>query len=176
MHIEETEFEGLYVIHLEKKGDDRGWFMRTFDHNIFSKNIKGYHSEWKQMNHSFNSEKYTWRGFHYQNPPFQETKAIRCVQGKVLDCVLDLRADSKTYLKVFQVELSVENNKMLFIPKGFAHGFLTLEDNSELIYLHDEFYQPEFEDGVRFDDIKINFQLPIYPKVISDRDKKHKAL
>jgi dTDP-4-dehydrorhamnose 3,5-epimerase len=128
------------------------------------------------MNHSFNSEKYTWRGFHYQNPPFQETKAIRCVQGKVLDCVLDLRADSKTYLKVFQVELSVENNKMLFIPKGFAHGFLTLEDNSELIYLHDEFYQPEFEDGVRFDDIKINFQLPIYPKVISDRDKKHKAL
>jgi dTDP-4-dehydrorhamnose 3,5-epimerase len=176
MHIEETEFEGLYVIHLEKKGDDRGWFMRTFDRNIFSKNIKGYHSEWKQMNHSFNSEKYTWRGFHYQNPPFQETKAIRCVQGKVLDCVLDLRADSKTYLKVFQVELSVENNKMLFIPKGFAHGFLTLEDNSELIYLHDEFYQPEFEDGVRFDDIKINFQLPIYPKVISDRDKKHKAL
>ena len=176
MHIEETEFEGLYVIHLEKKGDDRGWFMRTFDLKLFKENIPSFSGQWKQMNHSFNSEKYTWRGFHYQNPPFQETKAIRCVQGKVLDCVLDLRADSKTYLKVFQVELSKDNCKMLFIPKGFAHGFLTLEDHSALVYLHDEYYMPEYESGVRYDDPKIDFTLSINPKIISERDKNHKDL
>jgi dTDP-4-dehydrorhamnose 3,5-epimerase len=176
MHIEETEFEDLYIIQLEKKGDERGWFMRTFDHNSFSKKINGYHSEWKQMNHSFNSDKYTWRGFHFQNSPFQETKAIRCVQGKVLDCVLDLREHSKTYLKVFQVELSQDNCKMLFIPKGFAHGYLTLEENSALVYLHDEYYMPEYESGVRFDDPKIDFTLPINPIIISDRDKNHKDL
>ncbi|MBM3403201.1 MAG: dTDP-4-keto-6-deoxy-D-glucose epimerase [Bacteroidetes bacterium] len=171
MQIEETEFEDLYVIQLEKKGDERGWFMRTFDHNFFSKKINRYHSEWKQMNHSFNSDKYTWRGFHFQNSPFQETKVIRCVQGKVLDCVLDLREHSRTYLKVFQVELSQDNCKMLYIPKGFAHGFLTLEDHSALVYLHDEYYMPEFESGVRFDDPKIKLTLPINPIIISDRDK-----
>jgi dTDP-4-dehydrorhamnose 3,5-epimerase len=176
MKFIDTGFEGLYEIHLEKKGDDRGWFMRTFDQNLFKVNIPSFSGKWMQMNHSFSSEKYTWRGFHFQKEPYQETKLVRCIRGSVLDCVLDLRETSGTFLKVFQIELSLENNKMLFIPKGFAHGFLSLEDNSELIYLHDEFYQPEFEDGVRFDDIKIKFQLPVYPKVISDRDKKHKAL
>lgn len=176
MKFIDTGFEGLYEIHLEKKGDERGWFMRTFDQNLFKENIPSFSGNWMQMNHSFSAEKYTWRGFHFQKEPYQEIKVVRCIRGAVLDCVLDLRETSDTFLKVFQVELSVENNKMLFIPKGFAHGFLTLEDNSELIYLHDEFYQPEFEDGIRFDDIKINFQLPVYPKVISDRDKKHKAL
>lgn len=176
MHIEETEFEGLYIIDLEKKEDERGWFMRTFDLNHFFKGIEGYNSEWKQMNHSHTSVKHTWRGFHFQIQPFQETKVIRCIQGKVLDCALDLRKDSKTYLKVFQLELSEENCRMLFIPKGFAHGFLTLRDHTSLIYLHDEYYMPEFEYGIRYDDPKIDFKLSINPKIISERDKKHKSL
>jgi dTDP-4-dehydrorhamnose 3,5-epimerase len=176
MLVEETEFEGLYVIHLDKKGDERGWFMRTFDQDFFFNNLKGFNCGLKQINHSFNSEKYTWRGFHFQNSPFQEIKVIRCVQGKVLDCALDLREDSKTYLKVFQVELSQDNCKMLFIPKGFAHGFLTLESHSALIYLHDEFYMPEYESGVRFNDPRIDFSLSIKPKIISERDKNHKNI
>lgn len=176
MRIEETDFEGLYLINLDKKGDERGWLMRTFDLNIFASKIKGYNSVWKQMNHSFNAEKYTWRGFHFQKPPFQEAKLVRCVQGSVLDCVLDLREDSTTYLRVFQVELSQENCKMLFIPKGFAHGFLTLKDNTSLVYLHDEFYMPEYESGVRYNDQKIKFSLSMNPKIISVRDKNHKDL
>jgi len=176
MKIFKTPIEGLLKFELEKKGDERGWFMRFFDEKLFSEALPGYRLEWKQMNHSFSKQKYTWRGFHFQKEPYQEIKVVRCIRGAVLDCVLDLRETSDTYLKVFQVELSAANNRMLYIPKGCAHGFLTLDDNSELIYLHDEFYQPEYEDGVRFDDFKINFQLPVYPKVISDRDKKHNPL
>lgn len=176
MKFIKTNFEGLYEIHLEKKGDDRGWFMRMFDNNLFKDNIPNFTGSWMQMNHSFSSDKYTWRGFHFQKEPYQETKVVRCIRGAVLDCVLDLRETSDTFLRVFQIQLSSNNNIMLYIPKGFAHGFLTLKDNSELIYLHDEFYQPEFEDGVCFDDVKIKFQLPVFPKVISDRDKKHKKL
>jgi dTDP-4-dehydrorhamnose 3,5-epimerase len=169
----ETPFKGLYEIQLESKGDNRGSFMRTFDLAVFKNNILGFDSVWKQMNHSFNSLKYTWRGFHFQEAPYQETKVVRCISGSVLDCVLDLRENSETYLKTFQLELSKENSKMLFIPKGFAHGFLTLEDNVELVYLHDEYYKPEFEKGIRFNDPKISFDLPYTPVVISERDNKH---
>jgi dTDP-4-dehydrorhamnose 3,5-epimerase len=173
MKIIDTLFDGLFEVHLNKKGDTRGWFMRTFDLEIFQNKIENFDCIWKQMNHSFNLKKHTWRGFHYQESPFQEIKLVRFIRGSVLDCVLDLRKDSQTYLKTFQLELSSENGKMLFIPKGFAHGFLTLEDNVELIYLHNEYYKPEYENGVRFNDPKINFDLPYDPVIISDRDKKH---
>lgn len=173
MIVLETSFVGLYEIILEPKGDDRGWFVRTFDEKIFKKYIPSFGSTWKQMNHSFSSSKYTWRGFHYQESPFQESKLVRCIRGSVLDCVIDLRKNSKTYLKTFQLELSSENGKMLFIPKGFAHGFFTLEDNVEITYLHDQFYKPDFEKGIRFNDPKIDFVLPFPPRVISERDKNH---
>jgi dTDP-4-dehydrorhamnose 3,5-epimerase len=126
------------------------------------------------MNHSFSEKKGTWRGFHFQVHPFQETKLIRCVQGRIFDYVLDLRKESSTFLKIFNIELSKENQKMLFIPKGFAHGFLTLEDNSELIYLHDEYYKSEFEKGIRYNDPLIC--LDVRPMIISDRDKNHNLL
>jgi dTDP-4-dehydrorhamnose 3,5-epimerase len=128
------------------------------------------------MNHTFNASKHTWRGFHYQKSPYEESKVVRCTSGKVLDCVLDLRVNSQTYLQTYQCELSSSNGVMLFIPKGCAHGYITLEDNTELVYMHDEFYNPEYELGVRFDDKKINFSLPIQPKVISERDKNHQEL
>jgi dTDP-4-dehydrorhamnose 3,5-epimerase len=173
MIVLETPFKGLYEIELSRMGDNRGWFMRTFDLEIFQKNIDGFDCTWKQMNHSFNLSKYTWRGFHYQESPYQETKLVRCIRGSVLDCVIDLRINSETYLKTFQLELSYKNGKMLYIPKGFAHGFLTLEDNVELTYLHDEYYRPDFEKGIRYNDPKIDFSLPFQPLIISERDKKH---
>jgi dTDP-4-dehydrorhamnose 3,5-epimerase len=176
MHIEETEFEGLYVIHLEKKGDDRGWFMRTFDLKLFKENIPSFSGQWKQMNHSFNAQKGTFRGLHYQEAPFQEAKCVRCISGAVIDYALDLRENSSTFLEVFEIELSAKNKNMIFIPKGFAHGFFTLEDNSELVYLHDEFYQPDFDRGVYYKDEIIKTKIDITPQVISEKDKNYKRI
>ena len=98
---------------------------------------------------------------------------IRCIRGKVLDCVLDLRSESRTYLQVFKIELSGGSNKMLYVPAGFAHGYLTLEDESELLYLHDNVHSKEHESGIRFNDPKINFKLEWKPQVISLRDMNH---
>lgn len=168
-----TPFEGLYEIHHDKKGDERGWFLRGFDAALFQKAIPNFDAALKQINHSYNAKMHTWRGFHYQKPPFQETKIIRCIRGAILDCVVDLREDSSTYLQTYQTELSASNTHALFVPKGFAHGFLTLEDDTEILYLHDEYYTPDQEAGLRYDDPKIKFTLPYIPKVISDRDKNH---
>ena len=170
MNFINTLIEDVFVIEPDKKGDERGWFMRTFDKDLFKKNISSFDSNWVQINQSFNKSKHTWRGFHYQKYPFAETKVVRCIAGSVLDCVLDLRESSETYLQTVQIELSSLNSKMIYIPTGCAHGYLTLEENSELIYLHDEFYNPDYESGVKFNDRKISFSLPLYPKVISNRD------
>jgi dTDP-4-dehydrorhamnose 3,5-epimerase len=170
MNFINTLIEDVFVIEPDKKGDERGWFMRTFDKDLFKKNISSFDSNWVQINQSYNKNKHTWRGFHYQKYPFGETKVVRCIAGSVLDCVLDLRESSETYLQTLQIELSSLNSKMIYIPTGCAHGYLTLEENSELIYLHDEFYNPDYESGVKFNDRKISFSLPLYPKVISNRD------
>lgn len=176
MHFEETFLTGSYVINPNVLDDDRGWFMRTFSEDIFRKNIKEFNSYWIQMNHSYSKQKYTWRGFHFQNAPFSETKLVRCISGKVLDYIIDLRIESETFLKYISVELSSKNKKSIYIPKGFAHGFLTLEPNSELIYLHDQYYNPEFESGINYQDPKLNIILPVNPIVISERDITHKFL
>ena len=174
MEFIKTIFDGLYLIKPKLLGDSRGWFMRTFSNDIFTEHIPEVNFNWVQMNHSFNKEKGTWRGFHFQNYPHQESKLIRCVSGKVIDFALDLRKNSNTFLKIFSTELSSENKHMIYLPKGVAHGFLTLEENTELIYLHDEYYYPNAESGVRFDDPKIN--LGIKPEIISERDKCHNLL
>jgi dTDP-4-dehydrorhamnose 3,5-epimerase len=171
-----TPFEGLYEINLNKIGDSRGWFKRTYDINLFSMNIPNFKGDWKQMNHSYSEKRHTWRGLHYQISPFQESKLVRCVKGSIIDYALDLRRESSTYLKVFKINLSSKNGKTLYIPKGFAHGYFTLEDNTELIYLVDEFYNPNYEKGVRFDDKKICLNLPFKPEIISEKDKSHKSL
>lgn len=176
MKINPTSFSGLFEIELSKNGDSRGWFMRTYDFRIFESHIPGFKNTWMQMNHSYSENKYTWRGLHFQRQPFQETKLVRCIKGSVIDYVLDLREESSTYMKIYSVELSSVNNKMLYIPKGFAHGFLTLEDNTEMMYLHDEYYNPNFEEGVRFNDEKINLDLPFTPNFISLKDQNHKNL
>lgn len=176
MNFLSTNFKGLYIVEPQIICDDRGWFMRTFSKDQFECKIGDYKCDWVQMNHSFSKEAGTWRGFHFQEPPFQETKLIRCISGRVLDYVLDLRKGSKTFLKVFEIELSSLNKKMLFIPKGFAHGFCTLEANSELLYLHDVYYNPKFEKGVKYDDPAINLILPVKPTNLSIRDLNHKLL
>lgn len=174
MIFEETNFDGLFLIKPNVLRDSRGWFMRTYSKDLFIDNIHNISLNWVQMNHSFSKEKGTWRGFHFQQSPFQESKLIRCINGRVLDCAIDLRIGSKTFLKIFKTELSSENKNMVYIPKGFAHGFLTLEENSELIYLHDEYYHPEVESGINFKDPLINFDIK--PEFISERDKSHNFL
>jgi len=125
------------------------------------------------MNFSFNKKKGTLRGMHYQEAPFEETKLIRCTSGKVFDVAVDLRKNSDTYLKWFGAELSRENLRMILIPGGFAHGFITLEDNSELIYHHTEYYNPSAEKGIRYDDKTVNIKWPAEVRVISDKDKSY---
>lgn len=172
MKFEPTPLAGCYTITLLPKGDERGWFMRSFSANIFEKET-GENLNWVQMNHSFTANKGTIRGMHFQNAPHEETKLVRCIAGAVFDVVVDLRKNSATYLHWFGVELSAANYRQLLIPKGFAHGFQTLEDNSELVYSHSANYTPEAEAGVMYNDPAINIKWPSQVTEISERDQNH---
>jgi len=174
MNFIDTGLAGLYIIETEAFKDERGFFIRTYDKKEFSK--INFNKEFVQMNASFNAKKGTLRGMHYQLPPFEETKLIRCVAGKVFDVAVDLRNQSSTYLKWFGVELSGENNKMILIPGGFAHGFITLEENSELTYCHTEFYNPSVERGIGYNDMLLNIQWPVNITCISEKDKNYPPL
>ena len=169
-----TNLKGSYVIELSPLGDSRGWFARTFCKEEF--NEIGHTGEWVQMNHSFTKERGTIRGMHFQIPPHAEEKLVRCIAGSVFDVIVDLREDSETHLKWFGTELSADNKKMMYVPKGFAHGFQTLNTNVELLYAHTAFYQPEYESGLRFNDPVLNIEWPIEMTHISDRDRNHGLL
>jgi dTDP-4-dehydrorhamnose 3,5-epimerase len=168
MKFTELELRGAFLIELDIKKDERGWFSRIFCRNEFSE--IGHTKEWVQINHSTSKYCGTIRGLHFQKSPCEEIKLVRCISGKIFDVIVDFRANSETYLKWVSVELSADNKKMLYIPEGFAHGFQTLSDNVEIIYHHTEFYSPENEGGVRYNDpvLKINWPLPL--SYISDRD------
>ena len=172
MKFEETILKGSYVIALDLFQDNRGWFTRTFSKDIFEKQI-GFTKEWVQMNHSFTKAKGAIRGMHFQLHPFSEIKLVRCIAGEVFDVIVDLRKESTTLLKWYGTKLSAENKTMLFIPEGFAHGFQTLSENAQLIYHHSEFYNPEAESGIKFDDPAVNIQWPLKVTEISERDKDH---
>lgn len=174
MTFTETALKGSYVISLTPFSDDRGWFARTYCKNEFE--AIGHSKEWVQMNHSFTKEKGTVRGMHFQHPPFSEIKMVRCIAGAVLDVIVDIRKDSPTFLQHMAVELSAVNKKMIYIPEGFAHGFQTLEDNTELIYHHSEFYKPGVEGGLRYDDPMLDIHWPLAVKDISNRDRNHLLL
>ncbi|RZM11905.1 MAG: dTDP-4-dehydrorhamnose 3,5-epimerase [Pedobacter sp.] len=171
MTFTELPLKGSYVVDLDLFSDDRGWFARTFCKNEFE--AIGHNAEWVQMNHSFTRHKGTIRGMHYQLPPFTEIKMVRCIAGAVYDVIVDIRKDSATFLKWAAVELSAANKKMIVIPAGFAHGFQALEDNSELIYNHSQFYMPGVEGGILYNDTAINIEWPLPVGIISDRDKQH---
>ncbi len=174
MIFRETPVKGAYIIELNPHQDDRGLFARTFCKNEFK--AIGHDAEFVQFNHSITNNKGTIRGMHYQTPPFSETKLIRCIRGSVFDVIIDIRKDSPTFLKYFAIELSESNMLSLYIPQGFAHGFQTLEDNSQLIYHHTAFYTPGYEGGIRYDDPLIQIQWPLNVTAITEKDKNHPLL
>ncbi|MFO1091091.1 MAG: dTDP-4-dehydrorhamnose 3,5-epimerase [Hyphomicrobiales bacterium] len=172
MIFTETPLKGAYVIDLEKRGDDRGFFARAFCVNEFGANKLA--TNFVQVNNSLSAQKGTLRGMHYQLAPKAETKVVRCIRGSLYDVILDLREGSPTFGQSFGAELSAENRRMMYVPKGFAHGFITLADDTEAFYFVDEFYGPEQERGVRWNDPKFKIAWPIEPTVVSDKDKGHR--
>lgn len=148
--------------------DDRGYFARFFDRKVFEGH--GIDSDFVQGNLSYNKKAGTLRGMHFQLPPAEETKLVQCVSGSLYDVIIDLRIESPSYLHHFGVELNEKNKRMIVVPKGFAHGFVTLEDDTEARYLVSEFYTPERESGVRHDDPAFGIEWPRAVAVISDKD------
>ncbi|MFQ5728889.1 MAG: dTDP-4-dehydrorhamnose 3,5-epimerase [Waddliaceae bacterium] len=171
MKLTPTPLEGAFLIDLEMKGDRRGFFARLFCCEAFKK--ENLESRIVQANNSLSTEKGTLRGMHYQLAPKEETKLVRCISGALYDVILDLRRKSPTFGKSFSFILSAENRKMMFVPRGFAHGFLTLEPNTEIIYLVSEFYSQDHERGIRWDDPYFNIAWPEAPINISERDRNH---
>ncbi|MDI3321657.1 dTDP-4-dehydrorhamnose 3,5-epimerase [Pinibacter soli] len=174
MTFTSTSLQASFVVDLNVFKDDRGWFARTYCKDEFAQ--IGHDAEWVQMNHSFTSKKGTIRGMHFQLPPFEEIKMVRCISGAVYDVIIDLRKDSATFLQYFGTELSAGNRRMLYIPKGFAHGFQTLSDDAELIYHHSQFYKPGVESGIRYDDPVIGIQWPLQAVNVSERDLNHSLI
>jgi dTDP-4-dehydrorhamnose 3,5-epimerase len=128
-----------------------------------------------QVNNSLSADKGTLRGMHYQLAPKAEVKVVRCIRGALFDCIIDLREGSSTFGHHFGVELTAENRRMLYVPKGFAHGFLTLEDDTEAFYFVDEFYAPTLERGIRWDDPRFGIEWPTKPSIVSEKDTAHPA-
>jgi len=169
MTIRETEIKGLFIIEPTPFQDHRGIFARTFCKNEF-KSIE-FEKEFVQFNHSINKFKGTLRGLHFQRPPYAETKYVRCVEGSIFDVAVDIRKGSPTYLQYFGIELSAQNLLGLLIPEGFAHGFQTLEDNTSVMYHTTNFYSPNFESGLRYNDSLINIAWKLPPVNLSEKDK-----
>lgn len=168
MVFSETSLPGLVIIDLEPHFDDRGYFARTFCRREFA--AYGLEGEFVQSNISHNRQRGTMRGMHYQLPPHNETKLVRCSAGAVYDVVVDLRAKSPTFGFHFGVELTEESNRMLYIPVGFAHGFLTLRDDTVVLYQMGDYYKPEMSMGFRWDDAAFQIDWPATPQVLSERD------
>lgn len=171
MRFEETPLPGAFVIDLEPREDARGFFARAFCADEFRGH--GLETGFVQMNDSLSREPGTLRGMHYQLEPAAEVKLVRVVGGAVWDVVLDLRPDSPTYGGHFGVELSAGNRRMLYVPRGFAHGFLTLEPETEALYLVSAFYDPARERGIRWNDPAFALEWPREPAVVSDKDRSH---
>lgn len=171
MKMKTTPLKGVYLIDLEKRGDERGFFARAFCTEEFWKH--GLETTFVQANDSLSLEQGTLRGMHYQLPPFAETKLVRCISGSLYDVVLDLREESPTFGQSFGATLTAENRTMMYVPRGCAHGFLTLEPHTEVFYMVSNLYSPDYERGVRWNDPKFNIPWPTMPRVVSDRDNSH---
>ena len=169
-----TNISELVFAELNFFKDQRGYLKRLYCNKEFSK-ILGNKSI-SQINHSFTKKKGSVRGLHYQIKPYCEKKIIYCVRGKIFDVAVDLRKNSPTFLNYFSIVLSEKNNKMIVIPEGFAHGFQTLEDNSEMIYLHSKPFNTNSERGINFLDPSIKIKWPLSLSKISEKDKGHSFL
>jgi len=168
MIFKEMKLKGAYLIDIEQNKDERGFFGRSFCRKEFSE--RGLKTEIAQCNVSFNRTKATLRGMHFQLPPKEEAKLVRCTRGAIYDAIIDLRPKSSTYCVWDAVELTGDNYKMLYVPEGFAHGFQTLQDDSEVLYQMFEFYAPEYASGVRWDDPAFAIQWPLQNPIISEKD------
>jgi dTDP-4-dehydrorhamnose 3,5-epimerase len=169
MTFHETKLAGVFEIRLEPKYDERGFFARSWCQREFECN--GLNPKIVQCNVSFNTRKGTLRGIHYQAAPDAETKVVRCTRGAIYDVVVDLRRASPTFKDWVAAVLTAANRNMLYIPEGCGHGFLSLEDNTELFYQMSEFYNPESARGARWDDPAFQIAWPSTPEVISERDR-----
>jgi len=170
MIFRETELPGAFVIEVQILGDDRGFFGRSFCRNEFAE--RGLNPDVAQCNISFNRDAGTLRGMHYQRAPHAEEKLVRCTRGGLYDVIVDLRRKSPTFKQWVAVELTEDNCRMLYIPRGFAHGFQTLVDNTEILYQMSEFYHPESACGVRWNDPAFRIQWPAKGQaILSDRDR-----
>lgn len=169
MIFKSTPLAGAFVIEPERRGDERGHFVRTFCDQEFS--AHGLETHFVQANAAWNTEKGIVRGMHRQLSPHEEVKVVRCTQGAVFDAIVDCREDSPTLHQWFGLTLSAENGIQLYVPRGFAHGYQVLEDRSELVYLVSAHYAPEAESGLRWNDPTVGIEWPIpTPTDISDKD------
>ena len=160
---------GAFVVELERREDDRGFFARSFCQDEFAKH--GLNPRVVQCNVSFNAKRGTLRGMHYQAKPHEEAKVVRCTHGAAWDVMVDLRPQSPTFRRWHGVELSAANRRALYIPEGLAHGFQTLTDDAELLYLMSEFYHPECARGVRWNDPAFRIEWPLKDPQMSERDR-----
>jgi dTDP-4-dehydrorhamnose 3,5-epimerase len=169
MIFTETPIAGAYLIDLEKHGDDRGFFARVFCRNEFGE--RDLETQFVQINNSLSAERGTLRGLHYQLSPAEEVKVVRCVAGALWDVILDIRPQSATFGRWFGAELTAANRRMMYAPRGMAHGFVTLADHTEAFYMVSAFYAPERERGIRWNDRRFGIEWPVTPIVMSDKDR-----
>jgi dTDP-4-dehydrorhamnose 3,5-epimerase len=169
MIFTETKLKGAFVIEIKKIGDDRGFFGRSWCKREMEEH--GLDATIAQINTSFSKFKGTLRGLHFQIAPYQECKMIRCTRGAIFDMIVDLRPDSPTFLQWVGEELTADNHKALYSPRGFAQGFLTLTDDTEITYFTTDFYAPGMDRGVRWNDPQIGITLPLQPVIMSEKDQ-----
>lgn len=171
MMFTETRLQGAFVIEPEKKEDERGFFARSWCQKEFADHNLAFHVV--QCNISFNRQRGTLRGMHYQLAPRAEDKIVRCTRGTIYDVIIDLRTGSPTFKQHVGEVLTASNYKMMYVPKGFAHGFQSLEDNTEVFYHMSEIYAPELARGVRYNDPAFGIKWPIEQLIINDRDRNY---
>ena len=173
MIIKERRIKGIFEIQLEPHEDKRGFFMRVYDTQLFEE--YKIDRNWVQENHSLSVEKGVIRGMHFQLSPHSETKLIRVINGEIYDVFVDLRKDSSTFGRWDSINLSADNKKMIYIPRGFAHGFCTLTENCEILYKMDNYYAPNSEGSIRWDDPDVGINWPMNNPIISEKDLKAKS-
>lgn len=171
MIFKELDLKGVFIIEPEKKEDHRGFFARTFCSEEFRKH--GLRDQFAQCNVSYSKKTGTLRGMHYQTAPYREAKLIRCTYGAIYDVMIDLRAESPTYKKWTGIKVTATHRQMLYVPEGFAHGFETLADHTEIFYQVSTPYSPQAERGIRWNDPAFGIQWPILVSVISKKDEQH---
>jgi dTDP-4-dehydrorhamnose 3,5-epimerase len=170
----ETKLRGAFIIDMERREDSRGYFARAFCQKEFE--AHGLKPTIAQANMAHNIMKGTVRGMHFQYPPAAETKLVRCTRGAILDIIVDLRPESKTYLQHVTVELNEDNQRAIYVPERFAHGYQALRDNTDTSYQVGEFYTPNAEGGLMYNDPRLGLKWPLPVSVISDKDQKFQPL